>query len=168
MSAADPTSPLILFTIRQTEPLGLGFQFLPMSRAQYRADDSAVGTAGATRLRRETPDSSFSSEFRSIGYLSHTDHLVAAIGLGSQRAISVEAEFSISAIVNRLRDDAAEEVSVTCNGHRGIRSIYDGILRSITPNTHRAGAAVVDLKVVRYKCGIRDALAGDTQGIGAG
>jgi hypothetical protein len=108
-----------------------------------------------------------SSQFRSIGYLPHTDHLVAAVGLGSQRAIPVEMEFSISAIVNGLADDAAKVVSVSGNGNRGIRSIYDGILRSLARNTHRAGAAVVDLKVVRYKGGIHDALAVEIHGIRA-
>src|SRR4029077_2056953 len=44
---------------------------------------------------------------------------------------------------------------------------YDGIFRSLARNTHRAGAAVVDLKVVRYKGRVRDALAGDTEGIRA-
>ena len=102
--------------------------------------------SGAKSSKFSGKQTKASRKFRLIGYLPHTDHLVAAIGLGSQRVILVEMEFSISAIVNRLRDDAAEEVSVTCNGDRGIRSIYDGILRTLARDTHRAGAAVVDLK----------------------
>ena len=45
--------------------------------------------------------------------------MVAAVGLGSEYAVPVEMEFSISAIVDGLPDDPAVEVTVTGNGESG-------------------------------------------------
>src|SRR5260370_36127720 len=73
-------------------------------------------------------------------------------------------EFSISAVVNRIADDAAVVFSVAINLNGGFRSVHNGVTLPIAPEIYRAGAAIVDLKVVRYIRGVQDALAGDTHG----
>jgi hypothetical protein len=47
-----------------------------------------------------------------VGDLPETDQLIDCVGLRRQRASRVEMEFSVSAIIDRITDQAAEEVSV--------------------------------------------------------